>query len=220
MIDKGFSKRLETACDQNPHVPEYGRGRQTWVKEKMNVSHEAVSKWFTGMARPKPDKMRKLAKLLGVDEAWLSLGITPETQPRERRTRTAALNGGVNYFMGLVQLNGGHCAPPAENDPRADVVDFYGILRGVQLAFTICLATQTAKGEYKFIVPSDCEHLVVIGLVHLEHVKVDLLHMPFATIDRHKTRKGGYFEIHMEKQGTHYFTGRDEWQRVKSIDYF
>lgn len=220
MSDKGFAKRLHIACDQNPHVPDYGRGRQTWVKERMKVSHEAVSKWFTGFARPKPEKMRQLAKVLGVDEAWLSLGITPEIQPRERKTRTAALEGAVNYVMGLVQLNGGHCAPPPENDRRADSVDFYAILGGVQMAFLVSLATMTAKAEYRFRVPGDCESCVVIGLVQLDQVKVDMLHLPFPLIDKHKTSKGGYFEVSIKKQGVRYFTGKDEWPRMTGIDQF
>lgn len=220
MPDKGFAKRLNNACDGHPHIPAYGYGRQTWVKENLNVSHEAVRKWFTGESRPRPNKMRELAKALEVDEAWLSLGIAPDMLPSERRTRNAQAEGAVNAAMGLLQMNGGHVAFPGDTDPRAAFVDFYAILRGQQLAFHISLAQQVSEGQFKFIIPREFDQCTVIGLVHVFPLRVHCIRMNYDLIDRHKVRKGGYFEITVSKRDSEYFTGQDNWPRLHNFNSF
>lgn len=131
MVDKDFAKRLNQACDAHPHIPPYGQGRQTWIKERLDVSAEAVRKWMYGESRPRPDKMKMLARLLEADEAWLSHGIKPDLGPKERKARNAAAEGAVNVAVGLVQMNGGNVAFPSDKDPRREFVDFYAILRGL-----------------------------------------------------------------------------------------
>jgi len=39
---------------------------QREVAKKLNVTPSAVNKWVTGVALPRPDKLRKLAQILGV----------------------------------------------------------------------------------------------------------------------------------------------------------
>lgn len=220
MVDRSFAKRLNTACDGHPHIPEYGHGRQTWVKENLGVSHEAVRKWFTGEARPRPSMMRELAKALEVDEAWLSLGIAPDLEPRERRARNAIADGAVNVVMGLLQMNGGHCAVPDDKDPRAAFVDFYAILRGQQRSFHVSLASQLSEGQFKFILPKEFDQCSVIGVVHAFPTRVHELRMPFELIDKHKIRRGGYFEISVSKRQSEYFTGSDVWPRIQNFSQF
>ena len=50
--EKAFAKRLETACEGNPHCPtELYRGKQKWVRDGIvaefgvTLSTEAVRKW-------------------------------------------------------------------------------------------------------------------------------------------------------------------------------
>lgn len=69
-----FEKRLEQACNNNPDIPKFGSGRQTVIAREMKVSTEAVRKWFNGLAMPRPQMMKALAKFLEVDHVWLSLG--------------------------------------------------------------------------------------------------------------------------------------------------
>lgn len=217
MPDVNFAKRLNVACDGHPHIPPYGQGRQTWLKENLAVSHEAVRKWFSGESRPRPPKMKELARKLDVDEAWLSLGITPDLEPRERRNRDMHTDGGVNAFMGLLQLNGGHCAYPDDKDPRAAFVDFYAILRGVQVPLHISLAKEASAGHYRFIVPKQFDQCRVIGLVHIHPMQVHAISLPFELLERHKIRKGGYFEVAINRKDGEYFTGADTWPRVHSL---
>ena len=70
MPDKQFAKRLNEACDGRPHVPAYGQGRQEWIKKALAISSEAARRYFNGSSRPRPDKMKKLARALEVDEAF------------------------------------------------------------------------------------------------------------------------------------------------------
>lgn len=83
--DKAFAKRLVLACEGNPNCPtDQSRGKQKWIYDNLlsefgvRVSAEAVRKWFAGESRPRPKVVSYIARLLEVDEAWLSLGITPE----------------------------------------------------------------------------------------------------------------------------------------------
>lgn len=197
-VDAGFAKRLATACDQNRDVPGYGRGRQTWVRNKMEVSHEAVSKWFQGTSRPRPKTMAKLAAILGVDEAWLSLGIVPDLQPKERKAWGVRAEGAVSVFMGLLQLNQAHCAVPRESDPDAAFVSVYSISGGIQTAYHVTLGQLTEDGHIRFIVPREYERCVVVGAVLLGPGAVDFVHIPTQVIEEAGTNRGGYLALEMQ----------------------
>lgn len=216
-IDKGFAKRLNEACDGHPHIPEYGHGRQTWVKEKMDVSHEAVRKWFMGQARPRPDKMAQLAALLEVDQAWLALGMQPDQSPREKRTRDATVDGAVNALMGIMQMNGGHVAFPDEKDPRSEYVDFYCILRGIQSQIHVALADEKAPGQYLFTVPKQFDQVWVIGIIRTGPLKMVFLNMTPALIDKYKVRKGGYYTVAVSKSQLGFISAQDTWPKITSF---
>lgn len=213
-MDKGFAQRLNLACDSHPHAPPYGRGRQSWLKEQVGVSHEAVRKWFTGDSRPKPMKMRELSKVLEVDEAWLSLGIQPDLYPAEKRARNAIAEGATNMFMGLVQINGGHVAFPDAKDPRAAFVDFYAIIRGVQTPFHISLAQKLTPGSFKLNIPLEFDQCMVVGAFHQGPMEIEYIHMPLDDLDKHKIRQGGYCELMVNQTSSNYITGDTVWKKV------
>lgn len=216
-MDKGFSQRINTACDQNPHIPPYGMGRQTWVKEKMGVSHEAVRKWFLGQARPRPDKLTQLANVLECDEAWLALGKKGDLDPREKRARSLNIEGAVNAVTGLLQLNGANCAFPGEKDPAASYVDVYAINRGVQLAIHVALGKQGPPGQFKFTIPKEYELCKVIGVVHARANRLHLINMDFDMITKYAQRKGGFFEVMVNWHDNAYWSGQDKWTRIESF---
>lgn len=216
-MDKGFSQRLNTACDQNQHIPPYGMGRQTWVKEQMGVSHEAVRKWFLGQSRPRPDKLRQLANVLEVDEAWLALGIKGDLDPREKRARSLNIEGAVNAVTGLLQLNGAHCAFPGETDPAASYVDIYVINRGVQLSIHVSLAKEGPPGQFKFVVPKEYDRCKVVGVVHPRPNRLHLLNMDHDMLDKYAVRKGGFVEVMVDYRDGHYWSAADKWTRIESF---
>ena len=212
--DAGFAHRLRKAIEGVEAIPEFGQGQQTWIRDRLGVSAEAVRKWFMGEARPRPAMMRQLAELLDADEAWLSLGIAPDVTPKERRARNATAEGAVNVLVGLTQLNGGAVAFPGPNDPRAAYVDFYSIIRGVQRAFHVSLAQELPDGRYRFNLPiehTDCE---LVGAVQRAPMRVDYLRMESDRVAKHAIRRGGFYVLHVERVASDYFTNGEKWPRV------
>lgn len=217
MSDKAFSSRLNQACDGHPEIPPYGQGRQTWIKDRLGVSAEAVRKYFQGIARPRPGKMKELARMLEVDEAWLSLGIIPDMQPAEKKVRNAEVTGAVNVLAGLIQMNGGHVAFPSDKDHRAGFVDLYAIVRGQQLAIHVALGQQVSPDVYRFTIPKEYDQCVILGAVHVYAARVHYLNLTNELVNKHKVRRGGYYEITINKDGSDYWTGKDHWPRIQSF---
>lgn len=201
MTESTFAKRLATACEQNRDIPGYGLGRQTWVKEKMGVSHEAVRKWFTGESRPRPNKMAELATILGVDEAWLALGIKPAMKPKEVRAWNTRAEGAVNVFTGLLQMGGAHCAFPREDDPAADFVSIYAIARGVQTSYHVTLAQPGADGVLRVTIPLEYERCVVVVAVQVGRLQLEFFRVPQEVIEERAERKGGYRALDVQSHG-------------------
>ena len=216
--DKAFARRLHQAAEDRPDVPPFGLGRQSWIKERMDVSHEAVRKWLSGETRPRPAAMKKLAGLFGVDEAWLSLGVAPDVPQKEREARNAMADGAVNVFAGLVQMNGGHCAFPSENDERIGFVDLYTIVRGSQFSVHITMGVELSTGVLKFQIPKEYKQCVVMGAIHEPYsMHVRFLYMTQMLMDKHRIKRGNFFEITMHKVNDQYMTGGDTWQIVNRL---
>jgi len=217
-MDTTFGKRLNIACDGHPDVPPYGQGRQTWVKREMEVSNEAVRKWFKDEARPKPGKMKQLADLLGVDEAWLALGIQPEMTPVEKKKRNARVNGSVNIVAGFIQLNGGSIAFPPNDENKVEFVDLYAIIEGQQYAVHVSMAEPMADAQFKFYIPPEVEKIRTIGVVVISPVYVHLVNLKPSIVDKHKIRRGGYYEVEIRREGDMYFSGDDQWPRIMTFN--
>lgn len=218
MRAREFNQRLAQACDNlSAIVPPHGYGRQVLIARKLKVTQEAVRKWFTGESRPKVPKMKELAALLEVDEAWLSLGVEPELDRREKRVHSEKTEGAIYVLFGMLTMAGGHCAFPGEKDPRAEYVDFYSIIRGSQTAIHVCVGREISKNVYQFTVPQQYSDVKCIGVVHLGGMKVNLIDLRHEMIDDHKQRKSGSFIFTASKREGGFFTGGSVWPRVQSI---
>lgn len=215
MKDADFARRLAQACDQHEMIPAYGYGRQTWLKEKMRVSHEAVRKWVKGESRPRPRKMKELAELLGVDEAWLSLGVEPEGTPKEKKERSAKLTGASNVFLGLLQAAGGSVAFPDQPDSP---IDFFAILNGRHLAFHVTLAHKVSAETVAFRVPVDFETVTTVGAVRGGPVHLDFVVLPRAVIKQHGVHHGGHIELAVEPRTSHYVVNGHKLPKLQSFD--
>lgn len=220
--DKAFARRINEACDQNKHVPAYNFGRLSWVRDhlisehRVKVSIETVRKWFAGESRPRPDKMRKLAALLKVDEAWLSLGITPEMAPDARSAFNAAASGAVNLVAGLIQLNGGHPAFPEEGDERGKNSNLYAIIKGKSHDFYVTLGHED-DGSFLFTLPADHANSVCIGVVQTGPLRCDFIRFDSNLLDKHADNKGGFAEVTVKRDGGEYATRRDHWEKIKTF---
>lgn len=218
MRNKEFSQRLAQACDNlSTIVPPYGHGRQVFIARNLKVTQEAVRKWFTGDSRPKVNKMKELAALLEVDEAWLSLGVEPELDRREKRIHSEKTEGAVYVLFGLLTMSGGHCAFPGPKDPRAEYVDFYTILRGTQTAVHASVGREVSRGVYHFHVPQQYHDVKCIGVLHQGGMRIQLIDLRHELVDKHRQRKGGLFLVPVHKRENGYYTGSDEWPRIRDV---
>jgi len=212
---KAFAKRLNQACDDSPDIPELGKGRQVVVASLMSVSQEAARKWFSGDAKPKGDKMSKLATLLRVDEAWLALGVKPELSKDAKRFAARAAEGAVLVVAGSIQLAGGNCAFPAEDDPRAEYVDIYAIVRGRKLDLHVCTAREIEPNVFELIVPRQYKDVRCIGYFPARSVMFNLIDLQPELIDKHKVGRAGDFSLTITRDDGRYITGTDEWPKLK-----
>lgn len=215
-----FAKRLDTALHGHPLAPQ-GHGRQRWLRDlveertNLRVSPEAVRKWFAGEARPRPDVMKKIAQALEVDEAWLSLGITPTETPVEARKRNAAAEGAVNLVAGLIQISGGHIAFPSGPDDGADI---YAIVNGKKLEIEVKLARRVDDGRYQFTFSPRASADILIGVVPTEkHLGAKLLLISKDVLKASGRRRGGYAEIEIDVRGQTWHTGETSIPLVTSI---
>ncbi|MBU2890980.1 helix-turn-helix domain-containing protein [Celeribacter halophilus] len=205
-----FAERMQQACDGNPDVPPPNYGRLGWFVKQLdercglNVTVETVRKWFAGESRPRPKMIAGLSLVLGVDEAWLSLGQQPEISDKVVRKHTLANGGAVNVVAGFIQLHGGHPAFPTEGDKRAedDKVDLYAIIKGAQYAFHIAVA-----GPKGFIVPTAAEKTVVIGFELKENFDFNLVELDWERVTEVGRRIGGAYTVPLE----------GDWKKIENF---
>lgn len=118
-----FYTRLLQACRENPDIPVYGRGQQTFIAQRLGVSQEAVRKWFAGDSKPKSAVGRKLADLLGVDYVWLALG-TSHGEIEKRREAAGRQDAAVYALMAFL-IEKGHSAAFDNYSDNVDIVTIY-----------------------------------------------------------------------------------------------
>lgn len=208
-----FSRRLSQACDDNPLIPAYGQGRQAHIAKRLKVTQEAVRKWFSGESRPKPKKMSQLATLLESDEAWLSLGIKPEIDRKQKRAHGEQNEGAVFFLFGLCTMAGATCAFPA----NPSHIDFYAIYKGVQYPMHVSVGRETSKGVYEFYLPKEYNETRCIGVVPLGHTRFHFIHLQQKLIDAHKQKKAGGYAVTLNRKGSEYHTGADQWPKFETM---
>ena len=215
---KAFVSRLKQACDESTLIPKPGQGRQQMIADRLGVGAEAVSKWFKGVAMPRPDKMAVLADLLETDQSWLTFGIEPELDRSERRVQAKASDGAIHYVWGLVMLAGGHCGEPSKRDSRSAFVDFYATLRGSVYPVSVRLAADSGKDQFNVLVPSEYRNTRVIVVIPIGPGRYDCIDLPIEVIDEYKERKGGEYRlIFTNGQGGRYFFGSTQIMRIKNF---
>lgn len=215
---EGFVIRLNQACDDAASlIPPHGEGRQIALAKLMGMSQEGVRKWFAGEAMPRREAMKRLAQILGVEEPWLALGISPEITSAEKRVQARKAEGATLLAMGMMMIAGGQCAQPGPDDPRSEYVDFYAILHGVQFAMHVSYAREASRGRYDIIVPREFAEVRNLAFVNLGKGRFEFIDMPTRAIDEHKTRKSGDYLISINRIENRYVTGSYVWKRIKDF---
>lgn len=206
---KAFANRFAQACDGNTSVPPPNFGRLQWFVDQMQErfgaesTPETIRKWLAGEAMPRPKSLHMLAEILGVDEAWLTLGRAPELDVRQQKLRNAEADGVVNVVAGFIQMCGSNPAFPEPSDKRAqrEHIDIYAIIRGAQYAFHVVL-----EKEGRFVVPVGAEETFVIGVIRTDDLECQFYEIPAAALAEGR-RKGGAIEV----------TGTDGLKRIRTF---
>lgn len=117
-----FAFRLAQAVEGHPMAPPTPHGRQRWLKERLEketgviVSANSVHKWMNGMSRPRTDNIREIARVLSVDEVWLSLGRRPVADSATIQEQASMADGATLLVAGLIEMNGGKTSFPGEDE--------------------------------------------------------------------------------------------------------
>jgi len=218
---KAFVARLEQACDEAELCPPKNQGRQQYLAKNLNVGPEAVSKWFKGVAMPRPDKMVVLAKLLGTDQSWLAYGVKPEMDKKDLSAHVMEKDGAVHLVLGLIMLAGGHCGQPGSRDPRAHYVDFYATVRGSVSPVSVTLARSVGDSVYEARVPDEHKDARVVVVVPAGGAgKFVFLDLPAEIIEeyKHRTQLGNMITLVSDKTG--YYVGETLIPKIKNFGDF
>lgn len=223
--DKAFAKRMEIACENHPLSPS-GHGRQKWVRDRLledfglRMSPEAVRKWFAGESRPRPKVMTKVAQVLQVDEAWLSLGINPAETPREKRRSNVNAAGAVNLVLAQIQLAGGNAAFEEESSFH----DFFAIVKGQHHLVLVRMGSEDAK--FKVSIPAEPRSVAVaskpktiILVVPTETPTVfDFVNLPPDVVEA-GVHKGGFIEVPVQREIGGYSSGGEPLPLITSFEH-
>lgn len=208
-ILKDFAARLEKACDDSPHVPEKGKGRQLMIAEMLGVSQEAARKYFAGLALPRPIKMQRLAEKLDVDKSWLALGERPEMPREAKKLAGRVAEGSVLMVAGTIQIAGGKVAFPSPEDHRSAFVDMYAIIGGHKLDIHVSNGRIVTPGKLEFVVPREYPEVRCIGFVQTNSPFFTLLDLTYQIIDEHKVKRSGDFTVSVDVDGERFKVGDD-----------
>ena len=197
--DKAFGLRFTEVCDNSRVVPAFNRGRLTWIADQMSllgrpVTIESVRKWLHGEARPRPDRMKALAKVLRVDEGWLALGLAPELTPEQRSSRNILADGAINLVAALLQLSGAAIAFIEPHQVEAGFADFHAIIRGRSYLIKVAPGL-VSDATVRFNVPHEFERATLIGLMKVAAGEYRFFKIPPAVVRKHGTDVGGHKEI-------------------------
>lgn len=217
--DKAFAKRLETACEGNPHCPtDLYRGKQKWVYDGLEsefgvkVSSEAVRKWFSGESRPRPKVMSYLARLLEVDEGWLSLGLTPDLTPKEQKQRNAVADGAVNLVAGMIQMGGGHIAFPEDGSAH-----IFAIVAGKQVSIDVVLPFALGRDQFRLTIADRLDKKHIVAVVQVAAFSYDMLVLTPEIVRDAGERRGDFWELIVEQRGVKWKAGDHQVRQLENV---
>ena len=139
-----FASRLLEACNISDEIPDYGKGQQTSIAARLNVSQEAVRKWLAGETVPRAELSKRLAELLGVKHSWLMLGTAHgeiEVDIKLARRHKACVYAVMAYVVGA-----GKGATFSGDDAVDDITLIDG---GRLLRVSVEMADRPSKGVYE-----------------------------------------------------------------------
>ncbi len=211
---KDFARRMEQACDGNPNVPPHNFGRLRWFVERLEEvgvksTPENIRRWLAGLNFPRKKAMVALARILEVDEGWLSSGAQVLMDERELKTYTKAISGALNVVAGFIMMDGSAAAFPAESD-LGDIeneINLHAIIRGVKHSFHVTVVTGEGDDQH-FIVPRKAEGAIVLGVVPAGQFSVRVFELDWEMVKEIGGRRTGEYHVPLNAY---------EWREITSF---
>ncbi|AEG53188.1 hypothetical protein Sinme_1443 [Sinorhizobium meliloti AK83] len=154
--------------------------------------------------------MSQIARVLEVDEAWLSLGITPKATPREQRKQNATAAGAVNLVAALIQLSGGNIAFPEKDGP-----DLFAIVHGKHHNITVRLADRSEKSTIQ--VPVKTNTLIAVTPTDRPTV-YKFFRIPSEAVEKFGSNRGGYSDLEVVYRSDGMFVGEEALPEIFAFD--
>jgi transcriptional regulator with XRE-family HTH domain len=164
---KEFGERLSLAVEAYPSAPPTPHGRLSWLQRELEkhagvkVSVNTVHKWMHGLSKPRDDNLRALARLLKVDEVWLTLGRQPTNATRPPEATVHQARGAALVVAGLIEMRGGRFSFPAEAKGGPDLVVNLG---PAQFGIQVVTPQQTGK-TLAFLVREPVGDACILGVL-------------------------------------------------------
>lgn len=167
--------RIQQAVDAHPLSPP-GHGQQTWLREHLEravglaVSLNTVSKWMTGKAVPRPERISQLAEALHVDPVWLAMGHSAQRTPDEARRAAQLGDAAVAYVVGALSMAQVGFAFPREDDELARWLNVHlYVVRNGSMTRVTCVSGEVEVGaRVSFPLPSLRVDNTILGVVQLD----------------------------------------------------
>ncbi|MBP0462416.1 helix-turn-helix transcriptional regulator [Roseomonas sp. PWR1] len=210
---EAFAERLRRICDTHDRAELRSYGRQALIARELDVSEETSRKWFSGVMRPRPGKMKRLAEFLGVDEVWLTLGRDPDVSAREQRILAKNASGAAYFIRGFLEMSGASTSVRSQRDNR-EYIDFFATINGDQVGIFAAFGRELNN---KYIVQFPAEHHELrILAVLADRSEFCILDMSSEFLDRFSSRKAGDRAVDIERstQGE-FVTGGYIWPRLR-----
>ena len=204
-----FATRLLEACNASEVIPDYGKGQQTEIAARLDVSQEAVRKWFAGETVPRSALSKRLASLLGVKHSWLMLGTAHgeiEQDVKLARRHTACVYAVMSYVVGA-----GRGATFSGDDTVDDLTLIDG---GRLLKVCVEMADPPNEGVYEVRFSESQKNAgvtvaVVADFQTQRSASMDALEITDKIWKQHGVREGREHTLRFEKgaRGYSYFVG-------------
>ncbi len=204
-----FATRLLEACNASDEIPDYGKGQQTGIAARLNVSQEAVRKWLAGETVPRSAMSKRLAELLGVKHSWLMLGTAHgeiEVDIRLARRHKACVYAVMSYVVGA-----GKGATFSDEEAVDDITLIDG---GRLLRVSVEMADRPSEGFYevKFSEPQKNAGVTVAVVADYQTQRsatMDALEIDEGIWKKHGKLSGRELVLRFEKsaRGNNYFVG-------------
>jgi transcriptional regulator with XRE-family HTH domain len=197
-----FAFRLNQAVEGHPLAPPTPHGRQRWLlrelerSQNISVSPNTMSKWFSGNARPREDRVRAIARALKVDEVWLALGRTPIKEPEGSVAGVIQdANDAVLNAMVMIRNQGGQ-ATVGEGGHTLNVN-----MGGESFTITPVMPQTRTDEDVSFVVPEPAQGRVIgIELAPSNISRTTECKLMIDLTDLDRQNFGGFSAVKLERR--------------------